>query len=319
VIIGKISLQLTFKKLVAAAVVIFALQASSTFALECKNAKDEVDKASKSMGDSDRLLGVESLHNDILELVSVPDRYQGKPKSFWQECLNQKVAALNKHIAHSSDRLRDNPDFHVLISSNFEMRGEYGRAYYHGMQAIKKLPKDYNLRLRVFHVWLMSQKILIDVEKSRNQSGRTKDMVALGDEKEFQKQVDYFLGTIIRDRQADRTDQVAAYRVRAAYYESIARIIDAAEDWEKITELDLKDVSALKKIAAFELSRGRKTAARKILEKVLRIIPSDLGANKKLIELYIDRREVERAKQQLSMAMRYYPDDGDLLELKRKM
>ncbi len=288
-------------------------------ALECKDAKADFEKASHSKNDSERLLEVEALHNDILELVSMPDQYQGKPKSYWQECLNQKVAALNQHIALSSDKLRDNPDFHVLLASNFEMRGDYGKAYYHGKQAIKKLPKDYNLRLRVFHLWLMSQKVLLDIEKSRNQAGRTQSMLALGDKREFEKQVEFFLGQIIRDNKADNGDKVAAYRVRAAYYESIARIVDAAEDWESIVALDLKDVASLKKIAAFELSRSRKVEAQKLLEKVLRVLPSDLGANKKLIELYLDRREVDRAKQQLSLAMRYYPDDPDLMELKKKM
>ena len=291
----------------------------SAFAVDCKVSKDELSKASKNMPDSDRLLGVESLHNDILELVSISDRHEGKPKSYWQTCLNYKVKSLNKHITHSSDKLRDNADFHVLLSSNFEMRGEYGRAYYHGMQAIKKLPKDYNLRLRVFNLWLNTQKVLLDIENARTQVGRRQNMVALGDQNEFDKKVTFFLGTIINDNKADRFDRISAYRVRASYFEALGRIVDAAEDWEKIASQDPKEVKSLKKLAAFELSRQRKTVAKKYLLRVLKVLPSDLGAHKKLIEIYLDRREVQRAKQQLSLALRYYPDDNDLLELKKTM
>ncbi|MEO5667590.1 MAG: tetratricopeptide repeat protein, partial [Bdellovibrionota bacterium] len=136
--------------------------------------------------------------------------------------------------------------------------------------------------------------------------------LALGDKKDFDQKMEFFILPIIKDKDAKPKEIAAAYHVRASYYESLARIVDAAGDWEKLTNVDPTNVVPHKKLAAFELSRGRKTEARKILEKVVSINPSDLGAQKKLIELYIDKREMQRAKTMLRQAVAYYPDDEDL-------
>jgi tetratricopeptide (TPR) repeat protein len=306
-----------FRKILAVACALWGT--APAFAVDCQNTAEEYSKAKGAMNDDGRFLALEQMHNDIYDLVLLPERHEGKPRSYWQNCMNAKVRTLNEHIKLSSDRMRDSADFHILLASNFEMRGEYGKSYVHGMTAVKKLPRDYSLRLRVFNVWLASQKVMLDVEKARNSAGRRQNMVALGDSKAFDDKLDFFVSEILKDRKASSDDRLAALKVRAAYYEALARLIDAVEDWEAILKITPKDIRYLRKLAAYELSRSRKSAAMKLLDRIVKSNPGDLGAHKKLIEMYIARREVQRAKSQLSLAMRFHPMDRDLRLLKAKM
>lgn len=301
------------------ALVVAAISSSAIVALDCTTTRPEYERAKGSMSDDDRFLALEAIHNDIYELILLPERHLGKPRSYWQNCMNAKVRTLNEHIKLSSDRMRDSPDFHVLLSSNFEMRGEYGKAYVHGMTAVKKLPRDYSLRLRVFNVWLASQKAMLDVERARSSAGRSQNMVALGDPKAFDEKLDFFVTEIVNDRNASQDDRLAALKVRAAYYEALARLVDAVEDWEAILKITSTDIRYLRKLAAYELSRNRKSAAMRLLDRIVQANPGDLGAHKKLIEMYIARREIQRARSQLSLATRFHPMDGDLRLLKAKM
>lgn len=285
---------------------------SSTWALECEGLDTEFRKSQENLTDNARLLEIQSIHNDTLELRRIPDHHLAKPKSYWQNCMDSKIRTLNMHLSLSSPKLKSNADFHVLLASSYEMRGELGRAYFHSLEASKILPLDHSLRLRTLSLWLKSQDTMLDLEQSSASKGKGRKALALGDKKDFDQKMEFFLLPIFKDRSAKSIDVASAYYVRASYYESLARIVDAAGDWEKLTGLDPTNVVPHKKLAAFELSRGRKTEARKILEKVVRINPSDLGAQKKLIEIYIDKREMQRARGMLRQAVAYYPDDEDL-------
>lgn len=289
---------------------------SASFAVECEKLDAEYRKSQDNLGDSARLLEIQSIHNDVLELREIPDHHLAKPKSYWQNCMNSKIRSLNMHLSLASPKLRSNADFHVLLSSSYEMRGELGRAYVHALEASKLLPVDYPLRMRALSLWLQSQGTVLDLERN-TAKGRTRKALALGDKKDFDQKMEFFLLPIFKDRGASPRDVAVAYHVRASYYESLARIVDASGDWEKLTDLDPTNVVPHKKLAAFELSRGRKTEARKILERVVRINPSDLGSQKKLIELYVDKREMQRARGMLRQALAYYPDDEDLQEFQK--
>lgn len=278
--------------------------------LNCDSHSIEFAKAQSNNEDSQRLMRVQGLHNDIFTLKDLPESHLGKPRSYWQNCLNAKVKTLNMEISLASPKIRSNPDFQILIASNFEMRGEYGKAYFHSQEASKILTKDHNVRLKTFMLWLRTQDTLLELEGEVAQKGRP---LGLGNKMDFDRQMESFLYPIIKDTTSASTDTIAAYRVRAAYYESLARVVDAASDWEKLAELEPLNVTHLKKIAAFELSRGRKTQAQSLLEKVTFRVPSDLGAQKKLIEIYIDKRELKKAQRALSQALSFFPGDSDLL------
>jgi|GEM_PF-3391946 len=296
-----------------ASVLLFSAQVSAQ-SIDCSKQEEDYSLAQTNLDDSRRLLAVQSLHNDILTLKSLPEHFQGKPRSFWQNCVNGKVKTLNMHIGLASPKLRSNADFHVMISSNFEMRGEYGRAYFHASEASKTLPKDNNLRLKTFALWLRTQDVLLDLEGESSRKGK---QLGLGNKSDFDRQMEHFLYPIIKSTTANANDTASAYRVRAAYYESLARVVDAASDWERLAELEPHNVVHLKKLAAFELSRGRKTQARNLLERVILKAPSDLGAQKKLIELYVDKREMQKAQRLLGQALSFYPEDRDLMAFRK--
>jgi len=286
-------------------------------ALECDVLDAEFKKSQSSLSDSARLLEIQFLHNEALELRQIPEHHLAKPKSYWQNCMNAKMRALNMHLSLASPKLKSNADFHILLSSSYEMRGEVGRAYFHCLQASKLLPRDHSLRLKALNLWLKSQDTVLSLEESSASKGKGRKALALGDKKDFDQKMEFFLLPIMKDRGAKPAELAAAYHVRSSYYESLARIVDAAGDWEKLTDLDPGNIVPHKKLVAFELSRGRKTEARKILERVVSINPADLGAQKKLVELYIDKREIQRAKTLLRQASAYFPDDEDLQALQK--
>jgi tetratricopeptide (TPR) repeat protein len=288
----------------------------SANALECEKLEADFKKSQENLSDSARLLDIQSLHNDLLELRQIPDHHLSKPKSYWQNCMDSKVRSLNMHLSLASPKLRSNADFHVLVSSSFEMRGDLGRAYFHALEASKILTNDHALRLRTLSLWLKSQATVLDLEGKAAKS-KSRKALALGDKKDFDQKMEFFLLPIFKDRSAKPADTAAAYQVRSSYYESLARIVDAAGDWEKLTDLDPTNVVPHKKLAAFELSRGRKTEALKILERVAKINPADLGTQKKLVELYIDKREMQKARGALRTAIAYFPDDQDLAEFQK--
>jgi tetratricopeptide (TPR) repeat protein len=290
--------------------VFFAISAEARI---CENLAAEYRKAQTNLQDGERILSLQGIHNDILGLRAIPEGHQGKPRSFWQNCMDNKIKTLNMHIQLASPRLRENADFHVLLSSSFEMRGELGRAYFHALEGTKLLPKDHKLRLKTFTLWLKTQDTILNLEQESAEKG---SRLGLGDKRDFDRQMEFFITPILKDRKAVQ-DQIAAYTVRAAYYESLARIVDAASDWERLTQLDPRNVVPYKKLAAFELSRGRRTQAQSILEKVIQIAPSDLGASKKLIEIYVERREMQKASRLLSRALSFYPKDADLISFQK--
>lgn len=181
---------------------------------------------------------------------------------------------------------------------------------------MKLLPKDTHLRLKTFSLWLKTQKTLLDLERESSKKGKH---LGLGNKRDFDRQMEHFLLPILKDSSASPEDLAAVYRIRAAYYESLARVVDAAGDWERLAELEPHNVTHYKKLAAFELLRGRKSQAGTLLEKVLSKTPSDLGASKKLIELYVDRREMQKARRLLSQALSFYPDDRDLMAFRSSL
>jgi tetratricopeptide (TPR) repeat protein len=290
---------------------------SVCYGLECDALDEEFRKSQQNLSDSVRLLEIQVIHNDMLDLRHIPDHHMAKPKSYWQNCLDSKVRSLNMHVSLASPKLKSNGDFHVLLSSGFEMRGDVGRAYFHAVEASKIFTRDHALRLRALSLWLKSQETMLGLEKRVSGRSASRKALALGDKKDFDQKIDFFLLPVMRDRNASSKDKIAAHQVRAAYYESLARIVDAAGDWETLTKIDPRNVVSHKKLAAFELSRGRKTEAQRVLEHVIKIMPSDLGAQKKLIEIYVDKREMQRARSVLRQALAYYPDDSDLLSFQK--
>ncbi|MEO6460526.1 MAG: hypothetical protein ABIO95_08760, partial [Bdellovibrionota bacterium] len=133
---------------------VLCLSSSMCFALECDKTDGEFKKSQENLSDSARLLEIQSIHNDVLELRQIPDHHLSKPKSYWQNCLDAKVRTLNMHLALASPKLKSNADFHILLSSSYEMRGDLGRAYYHALEASKILPLDHTLRLKALALWL---------------------------------------------------------------------------------------------------------------------------------------------------------------------
>lgn len=211
------------------------------------------------------------------------------PAGFFKNCLARKHESFNNHLRLCTNSAAAKFDFHMIVARYFELQGRTKDALDHFARASEIDPKDYTAPYKAYAKFMELKNAQFDIAE------KTPGSITDREINEVFTKGNAWLAKIADNPKAPPELKTEVYEIRARGLEAVGRKAEAMSDWKHMLEVDPNNVGALRKVAQFELARGRRAEARKYLEKLAPLAAGNAALQKELIEVQLEAEDFAAA------------------------
>jgi len=243
------------------------------------------------MSDDARLEVLDSIYSDLVTLAgNIKKNSSSYPMGIIKQCFIKKSKTFEDGIGFGSEVMKSTARFYKLFANYSWLLENHEEAYKYFLKASEKTPTDFDIRRKAFEAWLSW--------KSSTLKNIDPKQISESDLAALLKESDSILLPLIEGNQVPIDIKINSLITRATLIESITgKVSQSIFDWKKVVDLSPKNVEALQKIVAYELSRKNLVDAKPYLLKLAPLTPSNLEVQRSLLEALYIQKDSEMARE----------------------